>query len=85
MTRSICPACGRKYEGLEKYCTKCGVALAPAPNVCSEMKTAMCRNRVFAEDDLYCCYCGSLTTYAKGKMAKYENERTGGGHQDGEG
>lgn len=65
MMNKICPKCKRGYSELEHYCTKCGMQLEKEPNVCSEKKTAMCEHRVFAEDDTYCSYCGSLTTYAK--------------------
>ena len=62
--KKICPKCRREYTGLEKYCTKCGLELEKAPNRCSENKTALCAKRVYADDDIYCAYCGSLTTYA---------------------
>ncbi len=69
----ICPKCRREYTELENYCTKCGIVLEKQKNVCSENKTSMCRHRVYDDDDLYCAYCGSLTTYAqdrqKGQMA----------------
>lgn len=68
MMNKVCPSCGRKYSELEFYCTKCGLELKKAPNTCSEMKSVMCKHRVFADDDLYCSYCGSLTTYAKERM-----------------
>lgn len=64
MMNKICPKCRRKYTELENYCTKCGIQLEKAPNVCSEMRTTMCRHREFADDDIYCSYCGALTTYA---------------------
>lgn len=62
--KKICPKCRREYTGLENYCTKCGLELEKAPNRCSENKTALCAKRVYADDDIYCAYCGSLTTYA---------------------
>lgn len=64
MAKMICPSCGRTYKGLERYCTKCGVLLEKEKNRCSENKTRLCKERVFEDDDLYCCYCGALTTFA---------------------
>ena len=61
----ICPTCKRMYSELESYCTKCGIALVKEPNRCSANKTALCAGKTFADDDLYCSYCGSPTTYAK--------------------
>ena len=69
----ICPKCKRKYNELDNYCTKCGIALEKSPNMCSEMRTQMCRHRVFAEDDIYCACCGSLTTYALERQEKQNN------------
>lgn len=63
----VCPTCRKRYVGLEVFCTKCGVRLEDEPNRCSEEKTALCKRRIFEPDDIYCCYCGSLTTYAKEK------------------
>ena len=62
--KKICPKCSRDYSPLENYCTKCGFELEQEPNRCSEMKTSMCRGMVFKDDDLFCSYCGALTTYA---------------------
>lgn len=36
----ICPRCKRKYNELDNYCTKCGIALEESPNVCSEMRNS---------------------------------------------
>ena len=63
--KKICPTCKREYTELENYCRKCGIELIKEPNRCSEMKTALCKDAAFADDDLYCSYCGSPTTYAK--------------------
>ncbi len=63
--RKICPTCKRIYPVLSNYCTKCGIELVKEPNRCSEMKTAMCKDRVYQDDDIYCEYCGAPTTYAK--------------------
>lgn len=63
-----CPKCKRKYEGLELYCSKCGVALEKARNCCSEMKTDFCKRRILEDDDMYCPYCGSVSTYAKDQL-----------------
>lgn len=60
----ICPNCSKEFGGLAKYCTKCGVELTKVPNRCSAMKTALCKDARFADDDVYCAYCGALTTYA---------------------
>ncbi|MCI8285379.1 MAG: hypothetical protein HFE90_08985 [Firmicutes bacterium] len=68
MVKKKCPTCGRIYEGLERYCTKCGVELIKDENRCSSNKTELCRHKTFADDDIYCCYCGSLTTYAAEKI-----------------
>lgn len=63
--KKICPTCGREYTELENFCTKCGIKLIREPNRCSGNKTAMCAEKIFAEDDLYCSICGSPTTYWK--------------------
>lgn len=65
MKNKRCPKCGRQYHELENYCTKCGLELIKEKNRCSENKTVMCSHRVYADDDVYCTYCGALTTYAK--------------------
>lgn len=70
MSNKRCPTCGKRYSGLESYCTKCGIPLVKDENRCSEMKTELCRHRVYDDDDIYCCYCGSLTTYAAEKQNK---------------
>ncbi len=72
MTGRICPSCGRRYKGLARYCTKCGVELVKDKNRCSKMLTQLCRDAEFEEDDVYCCYCGSLTTFAEERMAQGE-------------
>ena len=58
-----CPKCNRSYTELENYCAKCGIQLEKDQNRCSENKTTLCNNRTFKDDDVYCSYCGSLTTY----------------------
>lgn len=63
-----CPKCHKQYQGLENYCSVCGIALDKAPNCCSELKTTMCAHRVYADEDNYCVYCGGLTTYAKERL-----------------
>lgn len=63
--KKICPKCSKEYTEFENYCTKCGIELEKAPNECSEKKTASCSRRIYADDDVYCAYCGALTTYAK--------------------
>ncbi len=68
MNKKICPKCHRQYTEIENYCTKCGIALEKLPNICSEKKTDMCIHRVYDKDDIYCAYCGSLTTYAKEQL-----------------
>ena len=47
MDLKSCPTCEKKYSGLESYCTKCGVKLVKDKNRCSEMKTELCRDKVF--------------------------------------
>ena len=69
----ICPTCGRMYTELENYCSKCGIQLVREPNRCSENKTALCKDKVFADDDLYCSYCGSPTTYAKDMLEEQKS------------
>ena len=59
-----CPKCNKNYTELENYCTKCAIELEKDYNRCSENKTTMCKHRVYADDDIVCAYCGSLTTYA---------------------
>lgn len=71
--KKICPTCKREYTELERYCTKCGIELVKEPNRCSAMKTALCKDKVFADDDLYCAYCGSPTTYAKEKFEEVKS------------
>ena len=66
--RKVCPKCGRAYCELDNYCTKCGIAQEKEPNKCSEQRTTLCAHRVFADDDIYCPYCGALTTYAKERI-----------------
>lgn len=63
--KKICPTCKREYTELENYCRKCGIELIKEPNRCSAMKTKLCMDAVFDDDDIYCSYCGSPTTYAK--------------------
>ena len=70
MINKKCPKCGRKYTEFENYCTKCGIELEKEENRCSENKTTRCSRRVYNDDDIYCAYCGSLTTYALDKMDK---------------
>lgn len=71
--KKICPTCRREYSQLENYCTKCGIELVNEPNRCSEMKTSMCKEKVFEEDDRYCSFCGSPTTYWKEALEELKN------------
>lgn len=64
MINKKCPKCREKYSELENYCTKCGTELEKEENKCSANKTKWCSHRIFKDDDIYCSYCGSLTTYA---------------------
>ena len=64
MLNKICPTCGKRYTEMENYCTKCGIPLEKDKNRCSEGKTRMCQCATFADDDIYCSYCGALTTFA---------------------
>ncbi len=68
--KKACPKCGKEYTELENYCTKCGLELVKAPNRCSANKTINCEKRIYADDDIYCAYCGNLTTYALERQAK---------------
>lgn len=72
MGNKRCPTCGARYTGLERFCTKCGILLVREVNRCSENRTELCRHRTFEEGDVYCCYCGALTTYA---AEKYQGEK----------
>lgn len=65
-----CPKCHKRYYELANYCTKCGIELEKEKNMCTEMKTSMCAHIVYDDDDLYCQYCGALTTYATEKAKK---------------
>jgi len=65
-----CSVCGRMCPEIENFCTKCGVKLEKAPNRCSENKTTLCSHRIYEDDDIYCAYCGSLTTYALERQKK---------------
>jgi predicted amidophosphoribosyltransferase len=67
-----CPNCHKLYTQLENYCSKCGISLVKNKNRCSEFKTTLCESRVYADDDVFCVYCGSLTTYAKELQAQQE-------------
>lgn len=62
--KKICSKCRKQYSELENYCSKCGIELEKEPNKCSANKTVMCSHRISADDDIFCSYCGSLTTYA---------------------
>ena len=70
MPDRICPNCGKRYKGLERYCSKCGVELENDKNRCSEQRTPLCKDAVFEDDDTFCCYCGALTTFAKERKAR---------------
>ena len=59
-----CPKCRVVYTEFENYCTKCGICLEKVDNKCSENKAARCERRIYKDDDIYCTYCGSMTTYA---------------------
>ena len=67
-----CQKCNKQYTELENYCTMCGIELEKDDNRCSGNKTARCEKRVYLDTDIYCAYCGSLTTYA----LERENGRT---------
>jgi hypothetical protein len=62
-----CPKCGRQYRDIDNYCTKCGILLEKDYNRCSENRTTLCEHTQLADDDMYCSYCGALSTYAKEK------------------
>lgn len=70
--KKVCPTCRREYTELENYCRKCGIELEREPNRCSAGKTAMCKKVLFDNDDIFCSYCGSPTTYAKDMLEERE-------------
>lgn len=70
MAHMICPACGRTYKGLERFCSQCGVELEKDKNRCSEQRTQLCRGKALDDDDIFCCYCGALTTFAVEKKER---------------
>lgn len=73
----ICPNCNREYSELMNFCSKCGIRLEAPPNRCSEMRSTMCKHITYKDDDLYCSYCGALTTYAiRSKEAHIGEEET---------
>ncbi len=65
MANKICPSCGRVFKGLARFCSQCGIELKKEPNKCSSPSTQLCRDAVFDEEDIFCRYCGALTTFAK--------------------
>ena len=67
-----CGSCGKKYNELENYCTKCGLVLDKDDNLCSGNKTPLCIDKVYEQDDVFCSYCGSLTTYAMQRRGRGE-------------
>ena len=69
--KKACPTCGREYTEIENYCTQCGIELIDAPNRCSEMKTALCKDRIYPADAKYCSICGAPTTYAKPQIEEF--------------
>ena len=69
MPCSICPTCQRRYKGLARFCSQCGVELEKDKNRCSKQSNALCRDAVFEDDDIFCCYCGALTTFAEERKA----------------
>ncbi len=76
MINKKCPKCRLKYSELENYCTKCGIELEKEENRCSANKTRYCRTRIFKDDDIYCSYCGSLTTYALERQQMNEENKS---------
>ena len=74
MHKKKCSKCGRQYYELSNYCNKCGIALDKDDNRCSENKTTQCSHKIFEDDDLYCDYCGSLTTYALELNSQHKGE-----------
>lgn len=72
MLNKKCPKCGKRYYELENYCTKCGIELEKEKNRCSKNKTTMCSHRYYEDDDNYCAYCGSLTTYAVERQKEHK-------------
>ena len=72
MPARICPKCGRMYKGLALFCSRCGVELEKDKNRCSEGTTRLCVESALEDDDIYCRYCGALTTFAKERQEKGE-------------
>lgn len=70
MANMTCPTCGKQYKGLARYCSQCGIELAKDKNRCSRRGTSLCRDAEFADDDIFCCYCGALTTFAEERKAR---------------
>ena len=68
MANNICLNCGRIYRGITRFCPQCVIELEKNKNRCSSKSTPLCKNAVFDDDDAFCCYCGSLTTYAKERI-----------------
>lgn len=66
--RKTCPKCGREYCGLENYCSKCGIELEKDPNRCTREASALCKGRKLPDEDLFCAWCGSPTTYVIASM-----------------
>ena len=65
MADKNCPTCGKRYKGLARYCGKCGVELVKDKTRCTAIRTALCRDAELEDDDLFCRYCGALTTFGK--------------------
>lgn len=54
------------------------IQLVKEDNRCSANKTSLCTHKVFDANDVFCSYCGSLTTYAleKENLRHEENSAT---------
>ena len=61
--RKKCPKCNLKFGGIERYCTQCGAELEKNSNWCSEGKDVNCSRFPRRDEDVFCPFCGSLTTY----------------------
>ena len=67
----VCPTCKREYSDIENYCTECGIELIKEPNRCSEKKMALCKDRIYKDNDKFCSICGAPTTYWNSQIEEH--------------
>lgn len=70
MKNKKCPKCSKQYYELSNFCKTCGHELIKEENRCSKNGHSMCAHGVFEESDVYCEFCGALTTYAAERQNK---------------